>query len=215
MPLRPPARQVHPRSKDCLPCRYGDDILERQLDMKARCRLMRKHVAVAVATMMGLVLAAGARAQSLSPNLPSWWSKYQNVSAKGAGAGGVSSSSVSVGWNIDMSNECGPQSETFIAINPAKAKNLAGGSNEIFRLPMRGYFSSDAGESWGGVDLPLPAPLGNGTRFGSDPSLAFDTRGNLFYSYIVVLFGNWSGVNGTELAVSRSSDGGANYPFVD
>jgi hypothetical protein len=114
-----------------------------------------------------------------------------------------------------MSNECGPQSETSIAINPANAKNLAGGSNEIFRLPMRGYFSSNAGASWGGVDLPLPAPLGNGTRFGSDPSLAFDTHGNLFYSYIVVFFGNGTGVNGTELAVARSSDGGATYPFVD
>src|SRR5437763_8777104 len=81
---------------------------------------------------------------------------------------------------------------------------------------MRGYFSSDGGNSWGDVDLPLPGPLAgtNDSRFGSDPSLAFDTRGNVFYSYIVVFFGGGNGGNGTEMAVARSSDGGANYPNV-
>jgi len=79
---------------------------------------------------------------------------------------------------------------------------------------MRGYFSSNGGTSWGGVDLPLPPPKGNGTDFGSDPSLAFDTRNNLFYGYIVVYFGNGIGVNGTEMAVARSTDGGKTYPSV-
>src|SRR5207237_8751571 len=48
-------------------------------------------------------------------------------------------------------------------------------------------------------------------RFGSDPSLAFDTRGRLFYSYIVVFFGNGNGVDGTEMGVARSTDGGQTY----
>jgi hypothetical protein len=84
--------------------------------------------------------------------------------------------------------------------------------------PMRGYFSTDDGATWGGVDLPLPAAIGaNGTRFGSDPSLTFDTRGNVFYSYIVVFFSNGRGkgtINGTEMAVARSSDGGVTYPNI-
>src|SRR5437764_13934159 len=93
---------------------------------------------------------------------------------------------------------------------------LAAGSNEIFRLPMRGYFSSNGGASWGGVDLPLPPAIGaNGIDFGSDPTLAFDTRGNLFYGYIVVFFGNGSGINGTEMAVARSTDGGKTYSSVN
>src|SRR5204863_1781398 len=121
--------------------------------------------------------------------------------------------SISFGNNIDISNECGPQSETFITINPANTKQLAAGSNEIFRLPMRGYFSAKGGTSWGGVDLPLPSSKGtNSINFGSDPTLAFDTRGNVFYGYIVVFFGNGSGVNGTEMAVARSTDGGKTYP---
>ncbi|MDQ6764772.1 MAG: hypothetical protein M3Z22_01525 [Verrucomicrobiota bacterium] len=91
---------------------------------------------------------------------------------------------------------------------------LAGGSNEIFRLPMRGYYSTNSGQTWGGVDLPLPAPIGNGIDFGSDPTLTFDTRGNLFYGYIVVFFGNGTGVNGSQMAVARSTNGGRTYPTV-
>ncbi|HEV2687612.1 MAG TPA: sialidase family protein, partial [Bryobacteraceae bacterium] len=127
-----------------------------------------------------------------------------------------SSSSVTVGKNVDVSNECGPQSETFITLNTRSPKSIAGGSNEIFRLPMRGYASSDGGSHWTGVDLPLPPAIGaNGIDFGSDPSLAFDTIGNVFYSYIVVFFSANRGINGTELAVARSTDGGKTYPSAD
>src|SRR5437868_10621455 len=92
---------------------------------------------------------------------------------------------------------------------------LAAGSNEIFRLPMRGYFSSNGGSSWGGVDLPLPpANVTNGIDFGYDPTLDFDSQGNLFYDYIVIFFGNGSGINGTEMAVARSTDGGKSYSTV-
>jgi hypothetical protein len=150
---------------------------------------------------------------------PTWWTKYQgllnNRSSNDVGFENHSSGgSLTAGSNVDMSNECGPQSETFIAINPSNSRTLAAGSNEIFRLPMRGYYSTNNGSSWGGVDLPLPTPIGNGIDFGSDPSLAFDTRGNNFYSYIVVFFGNGTGVNGSEMAVATSSNGGRTYPNV-
>lgn len=155
--------------------------------------------------------------QTDSPNKPTWWNKYQYLAQHGIGGNGGTSNPLTVGSNVDASNECGPQSETFITINSSHPKSLGAGSNEIFRLPMRGYFSSDSGSSWGGVDLPLPPSLSgtNDTRFGSDPSLAFDTQGNLFYSYIVVFFGNGSGVNGSEMAVARSLDGGQTYPFTN
>jgi hypothetical protein len=152
---------------------------------------------------------------------PTWWDKYQYLTANGPMTGAGPTASSLVGGNVDVSDECGPQSETFIALNGAARNQLGAGSNEIFRLPMRAYFSSDGGDDWGGVDAPLPPPLAgtNDSRFGSDPSLAFDTRGNLFYGYIVVFFSavlktpsNGNGINGTEVVVARSTDGGQTWP---
>ncbi len=163
--------------------------------------------------------AAGATNSGASAySQPTWWQKFQTVSAPGFKPlpGPGTTQSVAVGSNVDVSNEPGPQSETSIAINPSAQSQIVAGSNEIFRLPMRGYFSVNGGSSWGGVDLPLPPPLTiNGTDFGSDPSVAWDTHGNVFYAYIVVFFSsgfpNGVAINGTEMAVARSSDGGRTW----
>src|SRR5579884_2520429 len=160
------------------------------------------------------LFATAAFAQNNNSKDPTWWDKYQYILNNGPAASPGATSSVATNGNVDVSNECGPQSETYITINPANPKNLAGGSNEIFRDPMRGYFSTDGGKSWGGVDAPLPPPIGNGIDFGSDPSLAFDSYGNLYYSYIVVFFGNGNGINGTEMGVAKSTDGGKSYGSV-
>lgn len=166
--------------------------------------------------LLCLACALPSFAQNNNSHNPTWWNKYQYLLNHGADTPSGSASSLSVGANVDVSNECGPQSETYIAINPSNSRVLAAGSNEIFRLPMRGYFSSNSGTSWGGVDLPLPPAIGaNGIDFGSDPSLVFDTQGNAFYSYIVVFFGNGNGVNGTEMAVAKSTDGGKTWPSVN
>lgn len=168
---------------------------------------------------LSLVFCFFATALFAQPNNakdPTWWEKYQFLQANGEMTSSSATSSTAVdASNVDVSNECGPQSETYITLNTANPKNLAAGSNEIFRDPMRGYSSSDGGKSWTGVDLPLPAAIGtNGIRFGSDPTLAFDSRGNLFYGYIVVFFGNGNGINGTEMAVAKSNDGGKSYGSV-
>jgi hypothetical protein len=178
---------------------------------------MKVTPVVRAAILASCASASVAGAQtSQSANNPTWWDKYLYLTKNGSDPAAGPSTSASVGENVDISAECGPQSETYITLNPSRPRVLAAGSNEIFRDPMRGYFSSDGGSTWGGVDLPLPAPRQgtNDQRFGSDPSLAFDTRGNLYYSYIVVFFGNGSGVNGTEMAVARSTDGGRSYPSV-
>src|SRR3989441_269108 len=164
-------------------------------------------------------LLADAQSQPSSHN-PAWWSKYLFLSQNGPMSGGAHTTSTFFD-NVDVSNECGPQSETYVTLNPRDPQQLTAGSNEIFRLPMRAYFSSDGGSGWGGIDVPLPPPLSgaNDTRFGSDPTLAFDTRGNVFYGFIVVFFSavlnvpqsNGVGINGTELAVARSSDGGSRW----
>jgi hypothetical protein len=160
---------------------------------------------------MALAIPA-AFAQTNNSKDPTWWEKYQYLVKNGEMAAAGATTSATSGANVDVSNECGPQSETYITLNTANPKQLAAGSNEIYRDPMRGYWSADGGKSWGGVDLPLPAAIGtNGIRFGSDPTLAFDSRGNLFYGYIVVFFGSGNGINGTEMGVARSTDGGKSY----
>src|SRR4051812_31732709 len=145
-----------------------------------------KKIALAVALISWPALAVA------DSKNPTWWDKLQFLAHNPPDAFQSSAKAPApnaFGGNVDVSNECGPQSETFIAINPRSPTNLAAGSNEIFRLPMRGYFSTDSGAHWGGVDLPLPPPIGtNGIDFGSDPTLAFDSSGNVFYGYIVVFF---------------------------
>jgi hypothetical protein len=171
---------------------------------------MRKLSLLAV----GLLFITSAFAQNNSTD-PTWWDKYQYLLHNGPDPSPAATTSAIFGTNVDVSNECGPQSETYITIS-TNGRSLAAGSNEIFRDPMRGYFSADGGATWGGVDLPLPPPIGaNGERFGSDPTLAFDSKGNLFYGYIVVFFSaNFGGINGTEMAVAKSTDGGKTYPTV-
>ncbi len=172
---------------------------------------MTKRLLVAFLTL-GVTVSLSA--QTNKSDKPTWWDKYQYLAKFGPDPSPGATTSIAAGSNVDVSNECGPQSETFITLNASNTNVLAAGSNEIFRDPMRAYFSSDGGATWGGVDLPLPPPLQgtNDHRFGSDPSLAFDTSGNVFYGYIVVFFGNGNGINGTEVAVARSTDSGKTYP---
>jgi hypothetical protein len=166
---------------------------------------------ITVATFSILPAAASA---SSPYNHATWWNKYQLLlNQTTLPPCGISSGNFSQGSNIDTSNEATPQSETSIAIDPGKPSVIVAGSNEIVCDPMRGYFSSNGGSKWGAVDLPLPPPLStNGQDFGSDPGVAWDTLGNVFYSYIVVFFNRtFTGVQGSEMAVARSGDFGQTW----
>ena len=118
---------------------------------------MKKRLPLAVflgLAMILLTLAANpglrrANAETATHD-PTWWDKYQFILNNGSDGNASSTGSVSYAGNVDVSNECGPQSETFITLDTQNPKNLAGGSNEIFRLPMRGYYSNNSGKSWGG-----------------------------------------------------------------
>jgi hypothetical protein len=162
-------------------------------------------------------LAVPSAASAHNPSLYSgatWYAKYQAVSSvTPVCSGNVGDGpQLAFGNNVDASHECGSQSETSIAINPADPDNVVAGSNEIQRLPMRAMASLDGGSTFQGVDLPLPPSLvKNGFDFGSDPSVAFDAAGNVYYGYIVVFFGAGGGINGSEMAVARSGNGGLTW----
>jgi hypothetical protein len=176
-------------------------------------------VVFGAACVVGLMVSASTLgAPSTSSSVPSWWAKYEALQqhAGGTGLGSAPSQPGGIGPNVDVSNEDGAQSEVSITLNPSHPSVLVAGSNEVFRNPMRGYFSSDGGATWGGVDLPLPPPVStNGSDYGSDPGVAFDTQGNVYYSYIVVFTNRSStGIQGTEVAVAKSFDAGRTWPQV-
>ncbi len=179
--------------------------------------VLRACAVAGILLMVSLIFAPPVHAAtSTSPAFePSWWHKFQVVSSPGfrAISGSTSSAAIAIGPNVDVSHERGPQSETSVAINSQHPRQIVGGANEIARLPMRGFFSSDGGKHWGGVDLPLPPnPTNSQINFGSDPGVAWDTLGNVYYSYIVVFFNqNFAAVTATEMAVARSSDGGMSW----
>lgn len=175
----------------------------------------RLWVGVVVAAGVLVVGSGSALAVPLSSAAPTWWSKYGRV-LHSSSVLTASSSPFTVGPNVDASNEDTPQSETSITVDPNNPNDVVGGSNEIVRLPMRAYFSSNGGKSFGAVDLPLPPPATtNGADFGSDPGVAFDTHGDVYFSYIVVFFNRTFGsIQGTEVAVAKSTDGGRTWPHA-
>src|SRR5713226_2781625 len=105
---------------------------------------MNRFLKIALLTASCLFFSSQTFAQNSGAHNPTWWAKYQYLSRNAPSQGGSLTSSLTVGSNVDVSNECGPQSETYITLNPASSKSIAGGSNEIFRDPMRGYFSTDS-----------------------------------------------------------------------
>src|SRR5260370_36724638 len=116
-------------------------------------------------------MSASASPSTTSYSLPTWWAKYQRL-LKGSSASkpGSGTQALSVGANVDVSNEDTPQSETSITVNPNNPMILVGGSNEIVRLPMRGYFSSNGGKSLGAVACSHSSPATtSGPEFISGP----------------------------------------------
>ena len=106
---------------------------------------MKPFVAsLALAVIICLGAGGPASGQANTTDKPTWWSKYTYLIANGPDTC-TGQASLKAGANVNVSNECGPQSETYVTVNPSQPKVLAAGSNEIFRLPMRGYFSSDNG----------------------------------------------------------------------
>ena len=85
-------------------------------------------VRFAAGLLAASLFTAAVSAQNSKTHNPTWWDKYQYVANNGFTAdGGSSIFSVAFGSNVDVSNECGPQSETFITLNTNKPKLLAGG----------------------------------------------------------------------------------------
>src|SRR5438046_8738207 len=85
-----------------------------------------------------LILSIGAPFSALTagndPNNPTWWDKYTYLAKNGPVGDGSTTGSITSGTNVDLSNECGPQSETFITLDTRSPKHLAAGRSEERRV---------------------------------------------------------------------------------
>ncbi|MEP7190671.1 MAG: hypothetical protein ABI901_15890, partial [Roseiflexaceae bacterium] len=133
------------------------------------------------------------------------------------------------GNDVRVNQDCGfrRQAEEIIKVNPTNAKNLIAGQNDS-RIGYNkcGFdYSFDSGKTWGdgippafqrinnpqgGVNS-IGGDEGTGHTYdaGSDPALAFDSRGNAFYSCI--LFDVASNASGLYVTRSPAVAGGSFY----
>src|SRR5260221_12989702 len=64
---------------------------------------------------------------------PTWWAKYQRLLRPTVGSSSTTST-LSMGPNVDVRNKDTPQNETSITVNPSNPTMPSGGSRETFRL---------------------------------------------------------------------------------
>jgi hypothetical protein len=138
------------------------------------------------------------------------WMRKLHARQAGAARTSIVSPIITVGPNVDVSNEPGPQSEVFITVDTQNPNLLAARSNEIFRDPQRTYFSTDGGASWVAADQPLVDGQGTTWSFASDPGVATDTRGTIFFSQLLIASVD-NNFKGDAMIVNSTTDGGVTF----
>src|SRR5260370_21922145 len=85
----------------------------------------------------GLFAAMFLSAQNNTSFNPRWWAKYQYLLQNGSVTGSAPTEcAAAAGPHVDVSNECAPQSETFVTLKTLHPHSVAGGWNDIFTLPI-------------------------------------------------------------------------------
>ena len=124
--------------------------------------------------------------------------------------------------NISQSaNWTNAQTETWMAINPTNPQNLIATSNDNHYLSgrdgwrMSAFSTTDGGKNWKHSKTPSNEGLAfstvgtGGTIF--DPGIAFDSKGNAFYSYGFTQTGPDRAKNKNGVFIAKSTDGGRTW----
>lgn len=113
-------------------------------------------------------------------------------------------------------DDLGIRNETTVAINPLDPDNVVAGSHR-YRLTVVGatvlvhivsasYAAADGGATWTNV-VPSTLPY----QFIGDPVLAFDSRGNAYYTLIADHEGQGGLFTNVSVVIYRSTDGGFSW----
>ena len=112
----------------------------------------------------------------------------------------------------------GPHNETTIAVNPTNAANIVAASHTylynldkqsalaLLRIFTEAYVSKDGGRSWTNVHPPHGS-----YRFLTDPALAFDADGLLYWSNVASHDSVGGAFSDVSVIVERSDDGGITW----
>lgn len=147
---------------------------------------------------------------------------------------------------LDVVTQHGPGNEVSIAVDPRNPLVVAGGAKDYtvsyvsdvagcgeYTVWMGTYWSADGGLSWGNDLMPgfpgdtRDSPL-RGNRCNTDPVLAFDDDGTLWYSGLNYAgtredsagaglpspLGGSDPLTGSQIYFARSGDGGATFPDI-
>jgi len=110
---------------------------------------------------------------------------------------------LTVGPNVNVSRMVGNQAETSIAINPTNPDNIVVASNIQFGGQLFEAYTFNGGATWKTQQLVDGDNLGLGC---CDPSLAFDSYGNLFFIFL--------NRKANDVVVTLSTDGGKNFEYL-
>ncbi|TMF75186.1 MAG: exo-alpha-sialidase [Chloroflexi bacterium] len=192
---------------------------------------MRRILASAIVTGLLIVGATTALAGSAKHRLDTGlisFTEDAKSGTNGPGGGGISGiacvSSLSgqpssfAGNALLDCDSVGPHNETTVAVNPTNAANIVVASHTylynldkqsaiaLLRIFTEAYVSKDGGQTWTNVHPPHGS-----YRFLTDPALAFDADGHLYWSNVASHDSVAGAFSDVSVIVERSNDGGITW----
>ena len=190
-------------------------------------RVLASGIVIGLLIVEATSAFAGSAKQRLDNDLISFTESAAN-GTNGPGGGGISgvacvssqtTQPTSFAGNALLDcDSVGPHNETTIAVNPTDARNIVAASHTylynlekqsaiaLLRIFTEAYVSKDGGESWTNVHPPHGS-----YRFLTDPALAFDADGRLYWSNVASHDSVAGAFSDVSVIVERSDDGGITW----